>query len=94
MFHILIALAVQISFGLLTSDYVTGAVPICGFYVGREIAQAEYRWIEHYGNGLRANMPWYGPFDPRVWHKLDAWIDWLGPLICCALVAIILPTLA
>jgi hypothetical protein len=89
MFHILIAVSVQLIFGLLTGDFVTGAVPACTFYMGREIAQAEYRWIEHYGFGRRANMPWYGAFDPRVWHKAHSWIDWLGPVTCCALVAVV-----
>ena len=37
------------------------------FFVGREHAQAEYRWIEHYGKGLRANMPWWATLDKRVW---------------------------
>lgn len=38
-----------------------------GFFTGREIAQAEYRWIERYGFGLRANMKWYSAFEPKVW---------------------------
>ena len=25
----------------------------------RELAQAEYRWIEQFGAGVRANMPWW-----------------------------------
>jgi len=25
-------------------------------------------------------MPWWGGFDPRVWRKLDAWLDWVAPL--------------
>jgi hypothetical protein len=46
--------------------------------ISREITQAEYRWIEAYGSGLRANMPWWGGLSPKVWH-LDAMIDWLAP---------------
>lgn len=37
------------------------------YFIGREIAQAEYRWIEYYGKGKRANMPWYVPLDLRLW---------------------------
>ena len=33
------------------------------FYLGREHAQAEYRWIAAYGNGHRDNMPWWGGFE-------------------------------
>ncbi|MEY3760054.1 MAG: hypothetical protein RIR39_1545 [Pseudomonadota bacterium] len=37
------------------------------FFIGREHAQAEYRWIERFGSGLRANLPWWATFDKRVW---------------------------
>jgi len=37
------------------------------FFLGRELAQAEYRYIEQYGKGLRANLPWYGSLLPKVW---------------------------
>ena len=39
------------------------------FFLGRELAQAEYKWIEWFGDGRRANMPWWAIFDPRVWDK-------------------------
>ena len=43
------------------------------------------RWIELYGSGLRANMPWWGGLDPRVWQRLDPWLDWILPtLLACA----------
>ena len=47
---------------------IVGAVLISAFFAGREHAQAEYRWIEHYGNGKRANMKWWNAFEPRVWN--------------------------
>lgn len=37
------------------------------FYVGREFAQAEYRYIEQYCGRKRANMPWWAPFTPKAW---------------------------
>ncbi len=37
------------------------------FFTGREHAQAEYRWIETFGLGKRANMPWWATLDKRVW---------------------------
>ena len=55
------------------------------FYLGREHAQAEYRWIDAYGNGHRENMPWWGGFDPRVWN-CKSLLDWLLP-VCAALLA-------
>ena len=56
----------------------------------REITQAEYRWIEHFGHGLRANMPWWGGLDPQVWQHADPWLDWLVPLIATVLLAVAL----
>lgn len=85
--HIIIALAVQALVGLTTGDWWAGAAWGAGFYVGRELAQAEYRWIETYGQGRRANMPRWGAFDPRVWRKLDSWLDWALPAAAVVLVA-------
>lgn len=79
--HTLIALAVQLVVGLTTRNWWAGAALASAYFVGREIAQAEYRWIETLGHGLRADMPWWGPFDPRVWPKADQWVDWIGPVI-------------
>ena len=55
------------------------------FYLGREHAQAEYRWIAQFGNGKRANMPWWGGFDWHVWN-LPSLLDWLVPVLACAVV--------
>ena len=46
---------------------IIGSIIGMAFFFGREHAQAEYRWIEHYGHGLRANMPWWATLDLRVW---------------------------
>jgi hypothetical protein len=86
--HVLIALAVQFLVGVWTGRWWTGAALASGYFLGREIAQAEYRWIEIYGAGLRANMPWWGPLDLRVWPKLDQLVDWVGPVLTtCGLAA-------
>lgn len=87
--HTIAALIVQIVIGRLTRNWWAGAALASAYFFGREIAQAEYRWIELYGHGLRANMPWWGPFDLRVWPKLDQWIDWMGPAVSTCLVAIV-----
>ncbi|WP_159982110.1 MULTISPECIES: hypothetical protein [unclassified Novosphingobium] len=84
--HIVLALAIQAAVGFLTGNWWAGAGLASAYFIGREAAQAEYRWIELYGEGLRANMPWWGPFDLRVWTKLDQLVDCLGPLVVtCAL---------
>ena len=79
--HIIAALAAQVLIGVLTGNWWAGACFGAAFFVGREITQAEYRWIENFGQGRRANMPWWGPFDRRVWTKVDQWLDWVGPVL-------------
>lgn len=56
-------------------------------WAGREWTQAEYRWIEHRGNGTRANMPWWGGFDPRAWDFKSAGLDMVAPAVVSAGVA-------
>lgn len=85
--HIIAALAIQAVVGITTGNWWAGACLGAAFFIGREVTQAEYRWIETYGLGLRANMPWWGAFDPRVWRKLDAWADWIVPALVVSIVA-------
>ncbi len=79
--HIVIASVIQLVVrnGLRTSWWAGAAAAAC-WAIAREITQAEYRWIEQFGSGLRVNMPWWGGFDTRVWHA-DAMLDWLVPTL-------------
>ncbi len=65
--HPALAVAAQWLLFAATGSLWIGAAAASGFFVGREIAQAEYRWIEAFGAGRRANMPAWGALDPRVW---------------------------
>jgi hypothetical protein len=88
--HAFWALVIQAAVGLSTRNWWAGAALACGYFLGRELAQAEYRWIEHFGHGLRANLPWWGAFDPRVWLKADQFADWIGPIVStCTLATIV-----
>ena len=84
MIHAIIALGFQAAIGIATGNWWIGAA-FALFYAGREHAQAEYRWIENYGNGRRANMPWWGGFDPKVWN-LKSITDWILP--CLAVITL------
>lgn len=84
--HIAIAVALQLLAVLAFRSWGAGAAVGCAWSISREITQAEYRWIEHIGGGLRANMPWWGGLDLRVWNHLDPWLDWIVP--CVAVIAI------
>lgn len=86
--HTLFAVAVQAIIAKITKNWWAAAALPCGYFIGREVAQAEYRWIENFGDGLRANMPWHAVFDIRVWQTGDQIADWLGPVVACTAIAI------
>jgi hypothetical protein len=48
------------------------------WYCGREVAQAEHRYIEAHG-GRRAGCPWWCGFCPSAW-TAKGLLDWLLPL--------------
>lgn len=47
-------------------------------FAGRELAQAEYRYIEAHG-GRRADCPWWCGLLPEAWTRKGL-ADWLVPL--------------
>jgi hypothetical protein len=77
---------IQLLVAVLTAGWWIGAAAAAGLFVGREFTQAEYRWIERFGGGRRANTPWWGGFDRRLWdrHSLAGWIV---PLTAVAAIA-------
>lgn len=84
--HILWALGFNLTIGFTTGNWWAGAAAGSFFYLGREYTQAEYRWIERFGFGKRSNMPWYGPFQLRVW-DLHSVLDFVIPSIIMVAVA-------
>jgi hypothetical protein len=87
--HILLALAIQLAVAAALRSWWAGAAAACCWAIAREITQAEYRWIEQFGHGLRANMPWWGGLDLRVWQSLDPWLDWGAPTVAVIAIAVI-----
>jgi hypothetical protein len=85
--HLAVALAIQFIVARVTRNWWAGGLAAIAWAVSREIAQAEYRWIETFGGGLRANLPWWGAFDSRVWPKADQWLDWILPTIAAIAIA-------
>jgi len=92
--HALVAALVQTIIGLLTGKWWAGGALSSGYFVGRELAQAEYRWIEQVGTGLRADMPWHAAFDPRVWQSADQIADCFGPLVITTAIALLASRIA
>jgi len=86
MIHLAVALAIQLllwPFGLWV-----GAAAATSFFIGREIAQAEYRNIEHFYGGKRANMPWYGGFQKQAW-TVKGLLDWILPMALTIAIAFV-----
>ena len=84
--HVLLAVGIQLAVRTLLRSWWAGAAAAVAWALAREITQAEYRWIEAFGGGLRANMPWWGGLDPAVWQKFDPWLDWIVPsAVVCAI---------
>lgn len=87
--HIVFAVGLQVFVARAFHSWAAGAAAATAWVVSREITQAEYRWIERYGDGLRANMPWWGGVDYRVWQRLDPWLDWVVPCLVTAAIAML-----
>jgi hypothetical protein len=85
--HLVLAILLQLVTVAICRDWRAGALVASCWAIAREITQAEYRWIELYGAGLRANMPWWGGLDWRVWQKVDPWLDWILPTILVWVIA-------
>ena len=90
MIHALLTLAFCVPCLLLGLSWPVFFWPAM-FYLGREIAQAEYRYIEAHG-GHRADCPKFCGFTPSAW-TTKSLLDCLLPFavsLCCALAALFL----
>lgn len=67
--------------GFYFGNAFLGGLTMTIFYVGRELTQAEYKWIKKYGQGKRKNMPWYGALYPSVWDTHSFWWNLTLPII-------------
>ena len=50
------------------------------FYISREFAQAEYRYILRYCNGSFSNMPTFAGFYPEIWN-IKSILDFVLPTV-------------
>jgi hypothetical protein len=62
-----------------------GVLFASGYYIGREMAQAEYRVIQNFYDGKRVNMPWYGAFERRAWN-VKSILDFVLPIAATTIV--------
>ena len=76
----------------LTSNALAGAMLGCGFFIGREFTQAEYRAIQNYYDGKRADMPNFEAFKPRNWNTKSV-LDFVFPIIATLSAVVIINVL-
>ena len=91
--HILICLALQGIGYALTKNPFIGAIAGIFFFVGREIAQAEYKNIEASPSKLRKDMSVFGGFNPKYWTLKSLIADLTIPSVIVITIAIILQIL-
>lgn len=85
--HALLAIACQLAVATVlwlvgidfTAACVEGGLFAVGFYLGREVAQAEAK---------AGGDPWWIGFDMRLW-STDALCDFLFPVATCAAVVLV-----
>ena len=66
--HLIISLCLQAVIGFVTGNWWAGAAVCAALFIGREQAQAEYRWIAQFGDGQRKNLRWWNALNPKVWN--------------------------
>lgn len=77
---------------VLRDAWLGAAMGIC-FYLGREIAQAEYRNIEASASKLRKDMSVFGGLNPKYWTLKSLIADLTIPSVIVITIAIILQKL-
>ena len=88
MTHTLIALALQAIIAIPSGNWWAGAAAGAFFFLGREFAQAEYRYIEANG-GRRYHTPLrpeIAVMNPLWWNRKSV-LDWALPSIAVVAVA-------
>lgn len=91
--HSAYALLLMAIIGLLTGNWLAGAMLGVGFFLGREHAQAEYRVIEKFYDGRRIKMPWYGGFERRAW-DVKSILDFVLPIVATSVAVLVISTTA
>jgi hypothetical protein len=86
--HPAVTLGLALAFALFGMAWLGGLIGAV-FFIAREHAQAEYRWIEHYGGGLRANLRPLSVLDPRLWNVHSLVFNLALPIAVALLVIVL-----
>ena len=85
--HTLISIAAVL---LAFEHPIVAAFAVSAFWLGREIAQAEYRYIEQSETRKREDMPWNAIFKRESWTRKSVVIDFLIPTFAAFLLALVI----
>ena len=85
--HLFIAVLVQVLIGKLTGNWWIGAALSSGIFMGREHAQAEYRWIETVGGHRRSNLLPWSVLDIKLWDFHSWFWNLILPIITVVSIA-------
>jgi hypothetical protein len=77
--HLLITICLQAFIGGLTGNWWAGAAVCAALWIGREQAQAEYRWIAQHG-GDRNLLRWWNALEPSAWNFHNAFWNLALPI--------------
>lgn len=89
--HLIIALVMQGVIGLLSGNWWAGAAFGAAWFLGREHAQAEYRYIKCNGGDRYSTpkLPEIAAFNPNLWSK-DSILDFVLPVAGVIVIASII----
>jgi hypothetical protein len=81
--HSLYAIAIQlVLYFVFSQSLFVGALVASAFFIAREFAQAEYRYVDEFLYGSRENgMRWWYIFNPAIWDKDSFFYDMLFPCV-------------
>lgn len=77
--HLPLSISVVLLVWFIGGNALWAWLGITAVWASREWTQAEYRYIEHIGDGSRASMPWWGGFDPKAWTFKSLVMDMVLP---------------
>lgn len=88
--HSLYAILFQALGFLITSSLVPGAIFASGFFIGRELAQAENRYVKKYYSGARPeSMRWWKALSLDMWSIESFFWDMLLPITITIIIILI-----
>ena len=88
--HTLASVAAVLLAFIFGENPVVAAFAMSGFWLGREVAQAEYRYIENSETRRRADMPWNAILKKESWTAKSVLIDFLAPTVAAFILALYL----